>query len=65
MLVLASSGGIALAAAFGVGFVAIAVLLGGLLAMLEGDDRRALVALLRHPVRSVSGTTEGSEDSSG
>jgi hypothetical protein len=41
--------------AFGVGFVAIGVLLLGLLGMLEGADRRAFLNLLRHPLRATFG----------
>jgi hypothetical protein len=41
--------------AFGAGFVGIGVLMLGLMGMLEGPDRRALLNLLRHPIRAVYG----------
>jgi hypothetical protein len=39
--------------AFGAGAVAVAVLLIGLFGMFEADDRRALLNVLRHPIRVV------------
>ncbi len=39
--------------AFGAGAVAIGVLLIGLYGMFEADDRRALLNVLRHPVRVI------------
>jgi hypothetical protein len=50
---LASSDVMVLVYAFGAGAVAIAVLLIGLFGMFEGDDRRALLRLLRHPIRVI------------
>ena len=55
---LAASGLVTLIVAFGVGGIAIALLLGGLLAMLERHDRRALLRLLRHPLRTAMGLEE-------
>jgi hypothetical protein len=51
--VLATSGLETLGLAFGAGALAIALLLGGLLAMLGADDRRGLLTLLRHPLRTA------------
>jgi hypothetical protein len=51
--VLATSSLGTLGLAFGAGALAIALLLGGLLAMLGADDRRGLLALLRHPLRTA------------
>ena len=39
--------------AFGAGAVAIVVLLIGLFGMFEPEDRRALLNVLRHPIRVV------------
>jgi hypothetical protein len=39
--------------AFGVGALAIALLLAGLLAMLGADDRRGLIGMLRHPLKAA------------
>jgi hypothetical protein len=39
--------------AFGAGAVAIGLLLAGLLAMLGAEDRRGLVGMLRHPLRTA------------
>lgn len=50
---LASSDVMVLVYAFGAGAVAVAVLLIGLFGMFEADDRRALLNVLRHPVRVV------------
>jgi hypothetical protein len=50
---LASSDVMVLVYAFGAGAVAIAVLLIGLFGMFEPHDRRALLNVLRHPVRVV------------
>jgi hypothetical protein len=57
-VVLLANDVVTLVLAFGVGAVAIAILLGGLVAMLEGDDRRHLLAVLRHPWRTLSGSGE-------
>ena len=51
--VLASSDVMVLVYAFGAGAVAVAVLLIGLFGMFEAEDRRALLNVLRHPVRVV------------
>jgi hypothetical protein len=49
MILLASSGGLTLVFAFGAGAIGIVVLVGGLFAMLESEDRRKLARVLRHP----------------
>jgi hypothetical protein len=51
--VLATSSLGTLGLAFGAGALAIALLLCGLLAMLGADDRRGLLGLLRHPLRTA------------
>jgi hypothetical protein len=55
MVALASSDVMVLVYAFGVGLVAIGVLLIAVLGMLERADRKALLNLLRHPVRTIFG----------
>jgi hypothetical protein len=51
--VIATSGAETLGLAFGAGGLAIVVLICGLLAMLAPDDRRRLLGVLRHPVRTA------------
>jgi hypothetical protein len=62
---LGSSDVMVLVYAFGVGIVAIAVLLVGLLGMLERSDRKALLNVLRHPVRVIFGHESPPDDRSG
>ncbi len=49
----ASSDLMVLVYAFGAGAVAILVLLIGLFGMFEAEDRRALMRVIRHPLRVV------------
>ena len=48
--------------AFGAGAVAVAVLLLGLFGMFEPEDRRALLRVLRHPVRVILQDTPAPHD---
>jgi hypothetical protein len=48
--------------AFGAGAVAILVLLIGLFGMFEADDRRALLNVIRHPIRVVLDDSEPDAD---
>jgi hypothetical protein len=50
---LASSDLMVLVYAFGAGAVAILILLIGLFGMFESEDRRALLRVVRHPIRVV------------
>jgi hypothetical protein len=53
MTLLASSDVMVLVYAFGVGALALAVLFVALLGMLDRTDRRALLNVLRHPLRVI------------
>ena len=59
---LAASGVMVLVYAFGAGAVAIGVLLIGLFGMFEADDRRALLNVLRHPIRVILDDTEPEDE---
>jgi hypothetical protein len=48
--------------AFGAGAAAIVVLLIGLFGMFEADDRRALLNVIRHPVRVILDDAEPDAD---
>jgi hypothetical protein len=60
---LASSDVMVLVYAFGAGIVGIGALLAGILAMLEDADRKAMLNLVRHPVRVIF--SEDSDHSDG
>jgi hypothetical protein len=53
-----SNGWVTLGLAFGTGAVGILLLLGGLLAMLDSGDRRGLLNVLRHPLRTAFGEAD-------
>jgi hypothetical protein len=61
-MVLASSDLLILLYAFGAGAVGIVVLVGGLLAMLEGEDRQKLLRVLRHPIRTAFAEREPDDE---
>jgi hypothetical protein len=61
-MVLADSGVMVLVYAFGVGFVGIGVLLIAVFGMLEPPDRKALLNIVRHPVRVIFGQDAPPED---